>query len=240
MSKGSAPVATSHAGRLAIEQIYGYMVRNAKRYGILTTVNGWVFLMRENGGTLYMTQLISCQCTNPPFTILQVLYYISALATSNGHLIETDAKGNPAKIELADSKYPVAAPSVTGSQSSSTMLPYTNPGATIIYPPAPGQQLNLVAQTLGHALLLEPWEAANRCGGKSFRGILMPKHEPVIVKLWDGYKNQSDMRDQEVQIYMILQGLWNKQTANLICSANIDFCFGIILNEIKVLSLISN
>ena len=52
---GTAPVSTSHTGRLAIEQIYGYMVHNAKRYGILTTVNGWVFLMRQAGGRLFMT-----------------------------------------------------------------------------------------------------------------------------------------------------------------------------------------
>jgi hypothetical protein len=52
---GTAPVKDYHSGRLAMEQIYGYMVHNAKRFGILTTVNWWVFLRRENGGQLFMT-----------------------------------------------------------------------------------------------------------------------------------------------------------------------------------------
>jgi hypothetical protein len=88
-----------------MEQIYGYMVHNAKRFGILTTVNWWVFLRRENGGQLYMTQPLHCQISSPPypFTILQALYYFSALSIQYGHLPETDKNGNPVTIELADS-----------------------------------------------------------------------------------------------------------------------------------------
>ena len=211
------------------------MVRNAKRYGILTTVNGWVFLMRQAGGRLFMTQLIDCQCVHPPFTILQVLYYISALASDHGHLPETDDQGNLIQIELADSKYPVAAPPVTGSPSTSSGSSLVTP--TIIWPPRTGQQYSLVQQTFGHGILLEPWLSANQCGGKSFRGLLTPASKPVIVKLWDGYKGSSDFRDQEVQIYMVLQELWGKQTPLLVCSANIDFCYGIILDEIYVFTL---
>src|ERR1700734_242129 len=99
-----------------MEQIYGYMVRNAKQYGILTTANWWVFLRRENGGQLYMTELFDCQITSPPyaFTILQALYHFSALSVHNGHLVETDENGNPVTVELADSASPIAAPLAAG------------------------------------------------------------------------------------------------------------------------------
>ena len=72
------PLEGYHAGRLAIEQIYGYMVRNAKRFGLLTTANAWIFLMRENGSKLWITCPIDCG-VREPYTILQALYYISAL-----------------------------------------------------------------------------------------------------------------------------------------------------------------
>jgi hypothetical protein len=227
---GTAPVKDHHSGRLAMEQIYVYMVHNAKRFGILTTVNWWIFLRRENGGQLFMTQPLDCQTLSPPysFTILQALYYFSTLSVQNGHLPETDENGNPVSIELADSAYPTAAPSATGSQSQS-------PGNT--YPLQPGQFYTLINQSMGHSLLLEPWKLENSYGGKAFHGTLMPNNEHVIVKLWDGYKFQSDKRDREVQIYMKLQALWGKYTPQLICSTNIDFCYSIIMTEVKVLSI---
>lgn len=231
---GTAPIKDYHSGRLAIEQIYGYMVRNAKRYGILTTANWWVFLRRENGGQLYMTPPFDCQITSPPytFTILQALYYFSTLSFHNGQLIETDENGNPVSIELADSKYPSPAPLATGKSD-----PNTKPAgdAFIIFPHQTPQYYSLVTKSLDHCILLEPWKLENCCGGKSFRGTLM--NERVIVKLWDGYKFQPDMRDREVEIYMKLQKLWGKYTPSLICSANIDFCYGIIITEVKVLSI---
>jgi hypothetical protein len=232
---GTAPINEYHSGRLAMEQIYGYMVHNAKRFGILTTVNWWVFLRRENGGQLYMTQPLDCQTSSPPysFTILQALYYFSTLSVQHGHLPETDENGNPVSIELADSTYPTAAPSVAGSQPS----PQSPGNSLVIYPLQPGQFYTLINQSLGHSILLEPWKPENSCGGKTFHGILMPNNEHVIVKLWDGYKFQSDKRDREVEIYMKLQTLWGKYTPQLICSTNIDFCYGIIMTEVKVLPI---
>lgn len=38
------PLSGQYPARLALEQLYGYMVRNAKEYGILTTMRGWCFL----------------------------------------------------------------------------------------------------------------------------------------------------------------------------------------------------
>lgn len=181
-----------------------------------------------------MTRLIDCQLIDPPFTILQALYYISALAADHGHLVETDDEGNPVVIGLANSKYPYPAPSVTGVESASPTQPST--AATFVYPLPPGTHYNLLPYDFCQGILLEPWKYENCCGGKSFRGTLMPERQPVIAKLWDGYKFASDIRDNEVQIYMTIQSLWGKVTPQLICSADVDFCVGIILEEIKVLS----
>jgi hypothetical protein len=181
-----------------------------------------------------MTAPFDCQITNPPyaFTILQALYYFSALSVHNGHLVETDENGNPVTIELADSSYPKAAPLPTGEPDPT---PQPTGDAFIIYPPPQtGQYYTLVSEKLGHSILIESWKSENCLGGKSFRGILMPNDERVIVKLWDGYKFQPDMRDREVEIYMKLQTLWGKYTPSLICSADIDFCYSLIMTEVKV------
>jgi hypothetical protein len=101
------------------------------------------------------------------------------------------------------------------------------------------RELTLFNQSLGHSILLEPWKPENCCGGKVFHGILMPNNERVIVKLWDGYKFQSDKRDREVEIYMKLRTLWGKYTPQLICSTNIGFCYGIIMSEVKAPSIVA-
>ena len=54
---GRAPLNGKHPGRLAVEQLYGYMTRNSKQLGILTTLKGWCFLKRANGGQLFMTRM---------------------------------------------------------------------------------------------------------------------------------------------------------------------------------------
>src|ERR1700743_2526322 len=51
------PLSGRYPARLALEQLYGYMVRNGKEYGVLTTLKGWCFARRENGGQLYVTRM---------------------------------------------------------------------------------------------------------------------------------------------------------------------------------------
>src|ERR1700685_2527415 len=118
-----------HYARLAVEQIYGYMVRNAKRVGILTTMKGWSFLWREDGGKLHMTRLFGDFPTSTSvsenyvnhwtpsgiaskgaiaegyaptidFTIMKALYYVSYLAHKTDDLPETPANGVPGQVFL--------------------------------------------------------------------------------------------------------------------------------------------
>ena len=52
--------------------MYGYIIRMQK-FGALTTVNEWMFLMRENYEELWITRPINCEIIGPPFTIPQAL-----------------------------------------------------------------------------------------------------------------------------------------------------------------------
>src|SRR5579859_3371613 len=95
------PLDGNRPGPLAVEQIYGYMVRNGKVYGILSTMKGWCFLQRVNGGGLFMTRMYGdfparqgisvgsvaegyYPTTN--FTIMQALYYMSYISEATPDL----------------------------------------------------------------------------------------------------------------------------------------------------------
>src|SRR5579871_3244523 len=96
-----------HVGRLAIEQTYSYMVRNGRKYGILTTINGFAFLCRENHAKLFMTSMAPCSASDP--TIIKMLYFMSYLAATTPPLPETDSSGQTLPIPAANWKYPIAA-----------------------------------------------------------------------------------------------------------------------------------
>lgn len=177
-----------------------------------------------------MTRPINCTSTDP--TILQLLYWISALSARDGHLVETDLYGNPVTISTANTKYPWPAPSVAGAEPESGSDTYSPPTTVAAIGSVP--QFQLVPRDLGHRILLKPWEPENRYGQKSFRAVLSPGNSPVVVKLWDSYKSLEDARTAEVQIYMHLQRLWGIHIPMFICSADIDFCYGIVVEEIQV------
>src|SRR5579859_8100110 len=75
LTLGTAPYNGTHAGRLAVDQVHGYMSRNRKALGIITTMTGWVFLKLELGGRLVMTSMLACSQTQhhknsvPPETL---------------------------------------------------------------------------------------------------------------------------------------------------------------------------
>lgn len=99
MLLGTAPDSGTHDGRLAVEQLYGYMVRNDKVLGLISTMKGWVFLFRENHGRLFMTRMYGCNRLlrnaegyyNLPqgYTILKALYYFTSITEQWRAIIET-------------------------------------------------------------------------------------------------------------------------------------------------------
>src|SRR5215472_15043471 len=81
------------AGRLAVEQVYGYMCWNSLALGILMTTTGFAFLKRADGGVLYLSRIYGSHhdlqpfqyampwTLGPPnnFTISHMLYWFTAM-----------------------------------------------------------------------------------------------------------------------------------------------------------------
>jgi len=91
------------------------MVHNGKMYGVLTTMKGWSFLHRENGGLLYITPMFgdfqarqgishgaAYEGYYVPhgFSIIQALYYLSAMAEVTDNLPETPIGGRAGQVTL--------------------------------------------------------------------------------------------------------------------------------------------
>jgi len=224
----------SHMGRLAVEQLFGYLVHSGKIYGVLSTVNMWVFLKREHGGRLWMTRPICCDAVQP-FTIMEALYYISAKSARSGHLQETDKNGKPVIVKLANYKSPSTAPTVFHTTKNRDDVYYPETGSTQATIIRSHSKSDVCFCGVIHEILLEPWKDHNWLGNKTILATWFPGNLVVVAKVWDSYKESSERRDHEMMIYMRLQSLWGKFVPRLICSADIDFCYSIILEEVKVL-----
>jgi hypothetical protein len=199
----------------------------------LTTVNGWVFMYRQNGGKLFMSRVIPCDVVPPRHpTIAQALYYISALAANDPDLPETDANGQALRLAFSDGKHP----------SPTTVVP----GARAPPPPAPrgGRVTRSIYSQDAHYILrsdleprevvFEPWVAGNKLGAKTFLVRLFPVNAIVVAKVWDAWKNSSADRDSEVEVYLKLQSLWGKEVPILVGSGSIDFLWALLIERIEV------
>jgi hypothetical protein len=230
------------------------MVLNDKPYGVLTTVNGWVFLKRENNRTLHMTSMVDCRENRGQFTILKALYYISHIALRDQDLMETDRRGEAVVFEPENVQKAVlrrrenaatsSAAAPAGRYPSGRSAPRHSAAVPSTSAPSADVEESFTAQ-LDYELVpvnrvelfFEPWKKENHWGGKAFRGTLVMEDERllVIVKLWDGYKISVKKRDNEAKVYMALQSLWGKHIPKLIGTAEIEICWGIFTEEIKVI-----
>ena len=237
---GTASQDGNHAGRLAVEQVYGYMVRNHKELGIITTFLGWVFLRRENGGRLFMTRMFACAnlprlrrigYSLPTFTISMALYFFSSIAEATPDLYET--VGNPPQL----AHFPMAG--------------VTTAAAPWIQPPLPrefhheslpeGYQYPLPypdVQNWG-AFLMEPWGKADQLGPKTWVASLHAggARKRVVVKLWDSWRMDPANRDKEVEIYKRLESLWGVDVPSLFAFGAFCFSHALVVDYIDVLLL---
>lgn len=204
------------------------MVRNGKQVGVLSTVNGFAFLYRENQGKLYMTRLLPCNNAGP--TMLQVLYYLSALVVELPNLPETDSLGMTVEIPLANYKHPDPAPQVPGDQTSAVT---TSGGAGAWIGTRQVQYRLIPVEGEAPGVIFEPWIAENKLGMKTFL-VKMISKGIVVGKLWDGFKQNNEVRDHEAEAYLKLQPLWGRYVPELIGCADIDFFWGILLERIEV------
>jgi hypothetical protein len=230
ITEGRAPLEGTHAGRLAVEQTYGYMVRNAKRIGVLSTVNGFVFMIRENFGKLRMTRLIPCDVINPfSPTILQMLYFLSGFAALLPPLPETTINGNPVRLSWGHPRKPEAAPRVPSQYSASP------PSTTQVAPIGSAEIIYFLRDDPdSRTVIFEPWKTENQLGHKTFLLQLDSHKEKVVGKLWDGYKHNTEERDNEVEAYMQLQNLWGKTVPKFMGCGEIDFFWALLTEHVQV------
>jgi len=254
-----APIEGRHDGRLAVEQLYGYLVHNGKTLGILTTMKGWCFVYRTNGGIVYMTRMFGefpargeiqgaaaeGYYNTGNFTIMKALYYFSNLGTITNDTPETPVNGQPGQVMLPRASF-----------SKEEAAP------RIIQPhrlaPAPLQQV--MAPQFGHAysitggyetaedfvqfddkadygiLQFEPWVKANYLGPKNWIAKVVSNGTKVVLKLWDAWKFDASARDFERDVYLQLKPLWGNVVPALYVSTPVEFFHGLILQYVEVIS----
>jgi hypothetical protein len=225
------PLSGRYPARLALEQLYGYMVRNGKEYGVLTTLKGWCFVRRENEGRLHVTPMfgdfearegISHDAANegyyPPegFSILQALYYLSAVAEATPNLAETPIGGPPGQVTLPyASELTTVAPTIQ-------QPPPGNPGFGLggLAPADGGQGHHQGVQIVGgyeqsdcahyddafnyKSFQFEPWLPENNLSPKTWVATTLPVQSKVILKLWDAWKFDEEARNCEASVYLQL------------------------------------
>jgi hypothetical protein len=219
------------------------MCWNSQSLGILATTTGFVFLSRADGGILYMSRMFGSHrdleaynyimphnlAPGSNFTISHMLYWFTHLTETTPCVVESSLAES---IRVLDANRTV--PSAAGPQiqigrpsTSSFVYQQTNTNAP---------QFQYALQPVSDSLWLDfkPWVSENHCGGRAWYATILPEKQPVVVKCWDSYKNDTTRRDNEVKIYMKLQALWGRCVPKLIASGDIDFCHSILLERIDV------
>jgi hypothetical protein len=159
------------------------MARNAKAFGILTTLRGWCFAFRRDGGELSLTRMFGFGPDAPAgyylcrVSIMSAIYYLSRAAHDQLDIHET-TQGLPGYIFLlfADRDQTSAAP------SRQRMLPAGQP----VLPPAPPQVQGSQGSQDGVCTLgpFEPWKKETQLGVKSWIVELLPVGVKAVLKLW--------------------------------------------------------
>jgi len=232
------------AGRLAVEQVYGYMCWNSTQLGILTTTTGFAFLRRADGGILYLSRLYgshgslapfqyelpSSMAPHSTFTVSHMLYWFTAMTEQMPPLSET---------RMAAAIQVQAAYRTLQHLSTSTVYATTVPpnySLPPLPPTAAGSQSGPYSLQSTTNLFLEfkPWLRQNHRGGRAWSALLLPEKTPVVVKCWDGYKNNDNAQNSEVDNYLKLQDLWGICIPTFIAVGKVAFCHAIIIEDLKV------
>jgi len=249
--------------QLAVEQIFGYMVRNACLYGIISTFKGWCFLQRYNGGILRMTPMYgdffallgisngaAAEGYHVPFnfSIMKALYYLSHLADATPKVPETPLNGVAGQVELPMSSAQQNAPAARIIQpyqpNQGQMAPVSQygqaPGGYQAGVHIIGGYENAVSIQYNDGvtykfLKFEPWLKANCLGVKTWIARTLPDNEKIILKLWDAWKYSSEDQGCEASIYLKLRPLWGIYVPALRVQSPLEFYYALIIEYIEVI-----
>jgi hypothetical protein len=236
MSLGTASLSGLHKGRLAVEQLYGYMVRNAKTFGILTTLRGWCFAYRGNQGQLVMTRMFAShpQQQNtlplpgywqPNITTMMAIYYLSRLSFNTGDTYEILPPGQVGELEL-----PFADPDTSSAAPKAKARDPPNQGrqGPQYIAPAPHYQQG---PQYSYTIHFEPWVKENQLGGKSWMVDLIPTHSKAVLKL---YGEDEFMKQNEIQTYRHLEPLWSRCIPRFLAVDILEHSNSILIEYIEV------
>jgi hypothetical protein len=254
-SLGRAHPAGVHSGRLAVEQLYGYMVRNAKTLGIISTLKGWCFLYRQDGGILYMTRMFGDflpldgvtqgaaaegYYPTPNWTIMKALYYMSNLGETIPDTAET-TNGQPGRVDIpfADPTRSEAAPRIRIVRDLRDRRLEPRPADDYYYGgyQAAHAAVGMVQFHEGvdyTSLLFEPWKVENQLGPINWIAHVISDQSKVVLKLWDGWKVDTEERDREAEVYVRLRPLWGKYVPSLRVATPFDYMHALIIEYIDV------
>ena len=224
-----------HAGRLAVEQLYGYMVRNAKSFGILTTLRGWCFAYRHNQGQLFLTPMFASSPPRPNTAALpgyrqplvstmMALYYLSRLSYDTPDTYEIAPPGQIGQLNI-----PWADPDTTKAAPTTGVVP---PPVPRNIQPAPPRQYDYQGYQPNYTIRFEPWIKENQLGGKSWLVDLNPTQTKAVLKLWNG-EDESE-KHNEVAIYNRLESLWGRCVPTFIAVDIWEHSNSIVVEYIKV------
>jgi hypothetical protein len=246
--------------RLALEQLYGYMVRNGKALGILTTVNGWCFLRREDGGVLHLTPMLADFAPvegvtegfaaegyhpTPDYTIMKALYYFSHLAETTLDTPES-TNGIPGVVTL-----PFSPESTVDVERVVDLVPDDYHPGILLTRPVMRTSVEMVQYHEGvdyTHLLFEPWKAENRLGFKAWKATVMYDKSHVVIKFWDGWEQKKEQpfppedRDEEATVHLHLRPLWGKYIPHLRAVTPLDYMHILIIEyiaNVKILMHVS-
>jgi len=242
------------------------MVHNRKTLGILTTMKGWCFLRRFNGGILQMSQIYGDFVPwaniltgaaqegyhlTPNFTILKALYYFSHLAAVTNDTLESPINGQPGHVYLpfAQGDMAVAAPTIQQPHAIAPMpqgqgggYGYGYGGQTHAYTVTGGYETAedycVFDKTVDFSVLkFEPWVPEYRLGPKTWIAHVVANGSKVVLKMWDAWKFEPSLRDHELSIYLQLKSLWGKIVPSLLVSTPVHFFHALILQYLDVQTL---
>ena len=242
---GSGTALPSSSGRLAIEQIYGYICWNSHPYGILTTATGFVFLFRDAAENLWISQMFASNENLAPggyilpsalsqhyrFTISYILYRFTHLTESTERVVEKDLAQVVRVMDRYQTKHVHPPPPNITNQPYTSPLPQSSNTGAGGYGQSYGNYTFSLEPVDELLLEFKPWQADSRCGGRAFRATLIDGNQQIVFKAWDSYKHNASRRDNEVFIYMRIQSLWN---VCLIGKGKIDFCHSLFLEFVRV------
>jgi hypothetical protein len=240
------------------------MVHNKKTLGILTTLKGWCFLWRFDGGILNMTRMYGDfppfenitqgaiaegYYVTPNFTIMKALYYLSNLAATTNDTPETPTNGQVGRVYLpfassdkADAAPRIQQPRVIAPMPAGQADGYGQPGYggyayTITGDYETAGDFQQFDKDVDYGILqFEPWIKENYLGPKTWIAKVISNESKVVLKLWDAWKFDASSRDQELSIYLRLKSLWGKRVPSLYVSTPIHFFHTLIFQYLDVIS----